>query len=155
IVADRRINHPNDVLRVGEVVKAQVLAIDPVKRQVKLSMKQLIPTSLDEFIAEHKIGDTVSGRVVEVAGASATVELGEGVRAACSAAAKSVAPAANETPSMPKADLSSLTSMLQARWKGNTPAAASGPEPLNAGQVRSFRITRLDADSKTIEVEIA
>jgi small subunit ribosomal protein S1 len=65
IVADRRLNHPSDVLRAGQVVKAQVLAIDTEKRQIKLSMKQLIPTSIDEYIAEHKVGDTVSGRVVE------------------------------------------------------------------------------------------
>ena len=58
IVADRRLNHPSDVLRAGQVVKAQVLAIDPEKRQIKLSMKQLIPTSIDEYIAEHKPGDT-------------------------------------------------------------------------------------------------
>jgi small subunit ribosomal protein S1 len=56
---------PSDVLRAGQVVKAQVLAIDPEKRQIKLSMKQLIPTSIDEYIAEHKVGDTVSGRVIE------------------------------------------------------------------------------------------
>lgn len=153
IVADRRINHPQDVLRVGEVVKAQVLAIDPVKRQIKLSMKQLIPTSLDEFIAEHKAGDVVSGRVVDVAGTRVSVELGEGVRSFCTAAQKAVAPAASEASA--KADLSSLTSMLQARWKGNAPAPSAGPEPLREGQVRSFRITRLDADSKMIEVEIA
>jgi small subunit ribosomal protein S1 len=65
ISADRRINHPQDVLRAGQVVKAQVLAIDTEKRQIKLSMKQLIPTSIDEYIAEHKVGDKVSGRVVE------------------------------------------------------------------------------------------
>lgn len=151
IVADRRINHPNEVLRVGEVVKAQVLAIDPVKRQIKLSMKQLIPTGLDEYIAEHKAGDVVSGRVVEAKGEHATIELGEGIRCAC-AALKGKSQAA-ESASTAKADLSSLTSLLQARWKGSAPAPAAGPEPLHAGQVRSFRITRLDAESKTIEVE--
>ncbi len=151
IVADRRINHPNDVLRVGEVVKAQVLAIDPVKRQIKLSMKQLIPTGLDEYIAEHKTGDVVSGRVVDASATSTTVELGEGIRCAC-AALKAKTTTAESAPAA-KADLSSLTSLLQARWKGNAPAPAAGPEPMHAGQVRDFRITRLDADSKTIEVE--
>ena len=61
ITADRRLNHPSDVLRAGQVVKALVLAIDPEKRQIKLSMKQLIPTSIDEYIAEHKPGDTGPG----------------------------------------------------------------------------------------------
>ena len=71
IVADRRLNHPSDALRAGQVVQAQVLAIDAEKRQIKLSMKQLIPTSIDEYIAERKVGDTVSGRVVDVSPSSA------------------------------------------------------------------------------------
>jgi small subunit ribosomal protein S1 len=45
--------------------------------------------------------------------------------------------------------------MLQARWKGSAPAPAVGPEPLKAGQIRSFRITNLDAEAKSIEVQVA
>src|ERR1035438_4967932 len=114
IVADRRINHPSDMLRVGQRVKAQVLAVDAAKRQMKLSMKQLVPTSIDEYIAEHKAGDVVSGRVVEVNGASAVAELGEGIKAACGAgkAGAGVAPAATaETEG--KVDLGALSSMLK------------------------------------------
>ncbi|MDE3188229.1 MAG: 30S ribosomal protein S1, partial [Acidobacteriota bacterium] len=83
ISAERRINHPSDVLHAGQVVKAQVLGIDTEKRQIKLSMKQLIPTSIDEYIAEHKAGDVVSGRVVDVSAGSAAIELGEGIRCTC------------------------------------------------------------------------
>src|SRR5580658_3128844 len=86
IVADRRINHPSDAVRQGQRVKAVVLAIDSAKRQIKLSMKQLIPTSIDEYIAEHKVGDSVSGRVVEITASGAVVELGEGIRGNCVAA---------------------------------------------------------------------
>ncbi len=161
IVADRRINHPSDVVHAGHVVKAQVLAIDKEKRQIKLSMKQLIPTSIDEYIAEHKPGDMVSGRVVEESAGQATVELGEGIRCSCRVGTGGAAgaPPAQKSPptsaSGSAADLSSLTSMLQARWKGKTPAASTKPEPLSAGQIRSFRIVKLDADSKKIEVELA
>ena len=105
IVADRRINHPRDVVREGQVVKAVILAIDSEKRQIKLSMKQLIPTSIDEYIAEHKVGDTVSGRVVELTSSGATVELGEGIRAACRARTTIAASSANSagplTPLLP------------------------------------------------------
>ena len=153
ISADKRINHPQDVLRAGQVVKAQVLGIAPEKRQIKLSMKQLIPTSIDEYIAEHKQGDTVSGRVVDESETSATVELGEGIRATCRVP-KSAAPAAETKPAA-KADLSSLSSMLQSRWKGSAPAPSAAPEPLRTGQIRSFKITRLNADKKTVEVELA
>ncbi len=154
ISAEKRINHPQEVLRTGQVVKAQVLGIAPEKRQIKLSMKQLIPTSIDEYIAEHKAGDVVSGRVVDESAAGASIELGEGIRARCRAA-KTTQAAAGESKAAAKADLSSLGSMLQARWKGSVPAPSAAPEPLHAGQIRSFKITKLDADSKSIEVELA
>jgi small subunit ribosomal protein S1 len=155
IVADRRLNHPSEELHVGQVVEAQVLAIDSEKRQVKLSMKQLIPTSIDEYIAENKIGDKVSGRVVEASETLTLVELGEGIRATCRKSKSEKATAAEPKKAAAKADLSSLTSLLQARWKGQGPAAAAQPEPLAAGQIRSFKIVKLDADSKKIEVELA
>ena len=60
------------------MVKAQILAFDPEKRLIRLSMKQLVPTGLDEYLAEHKEGDIVTGRMIEVSEASARVELGEG-----------------------------------------------------------------------------
>jgi small subunit ribosomal protein S1 len=157
IVADRRINHPRDVVREGQRVKAVVLAIDTEKRQIKLSMKQLIPTSIDEYIAEHKVGDQVSGRVVELTSSGAIVELGEGIRAIChvrspanpASSANSASPASSA-----KADLSQLSSMLKARWKGNAPAPSAAPDPLAEGQIRTFKITKLVADSKKIEVEL-
>jgi small subunit ribosomal protein S1 len=153
ISAEKRINHPSDVLRVGQAVKAQILAIDAGKRQIKLSMKQLIPTSIDEYIAEHKPGDVVSGRVVDESGSVATVELGEGIRATCKA--KQVAASSEASKSAAKADLSALSSMLQARWKGSVPAASAAPEPMRAGQIRSFKIVKLDAAAKSIEVQLA
>jgi small subunit ribosomal protein S1 len=152
ISAEKRINHPQDVLKTGEVVKALVLAIDTEKRQIKLSMKQLVPTGLDEYLEEHKEGDVVSGRVVEQSADHATVELGEGVRAICRL--KAATPTAAETKSESRPDLSSLTSMLQARWKSGAAPAAAQPNLLRAGQVRSFRIVKLDREAGKIEVEL-
>ena len=153
ISADKRINHPQDVLRAGQVVKAQVLGIAPEKRQIKLSMKQLVPTSIDEYIAEHKTGDIVSGRVVDESGSTASIELGEGIRATCRAVKTAPAPA--ESQPSAKTDLSSLSNMLQARWKGSAPAPSAAPEPLHTGQIRSFKITKLDPETKSIEVHLA
>ena len=42
-----------------------MLGVDPEKRQMRLSMKQLVPTGLDEYIAEHNEGDVVTGRLME------------------------------------------------------------------------------------------
>ncbi|HYM76863.1 MAG TPA: S1 RNA-binding domain-containing protein [Candidatus Dormibacteraeota bacterium] len=153
ISAEKRIGQPAEVLRVGQVVKALVLGIDAEKRQMKLSMKQLVPTGIDEYLAEHKEGDMVTGRLVDESGTR--VELGEGIHAACKAgsavpAAKSKAEAATSA----KADLSSLSSMLQARWKTGAGAPVKA-EPARAGQVRSFRIAQIDRATKKIVVETA
>jgi small subunit ribosomal protein S1 len=156
ISAEKRIHHPQDVLRVGQVVKAQILAIDAQKRQIKLSIKKLVPTSIDEYIAEHSVGDKVSGRVVEQSPTLTHVELGEGIRAICCTNFKTATPTSLPTSQLGmQPDLSSLSSMLKARWKGNTPSASSTPEPLSAGQIRTFKIVKLDAATKKIEVELA
>lgn len=151
ISAEKRINQPGDVLRTGQMVRAQVLAVDPEKRQIRLGMKQLVPTGLDEYLAEHNEGDTVTGRLMDDTGEQARVELGEGIYATCKISAPTGTK--NEV-SQSKADLSALTSMLQARWKGSS-AAPAKPEAVRAGQVRSFRIVKLDRASKSIELELA
>jgi small subunit ribosomal protein S1 len=150
--AEKRINQPQDMLRVGQVVNAQVLAIDLEKRQMRLGMKQLVPTGLDEYIAEHNAGDVVTGRLIDDSAGQARVELGEGIHATCKMTA--TVPVKTDAPKQSKADLSSLSSMLQARWK----SGSGGPpkaEPVRAGQVRSFRIVNLDRATKKIELEFA
>jgi len=152
ISAEKRINQPQDVLRVGQIVKAQVLAIDLEKRQMRLGMKQLVPTGLDEYIAEHNPGDVVTGRLMDDSGNQARVELGDGIHATCKVT--TAAPAKADSPKESKADLSSLTSMLQAKWKTGSGGPAK-TEPVRAGQVRSFRIVNLDRAAKKIELEFA
>jgi small subunit ribosomal protein S1 len=151
--AEKRINHPQELLKVGQVVKAQVLELDTEKRRLRLGMKQLVPTSLDEYIAEHHAGDIVTGRMTEISGGRAQVELGEGIRASCHMSAE--IPVAEAPRAEARADLSSLTSMLAAKWKGGAAAPVSRPEPARAGQIRSFRISRLDPAAKKIELELA
>jgi len=118
-------------------------------------LKQLQPTSIDEYIAEHKEGDLVSGRVANIARGKATVELGEGIQASCNIAAAESNEAAKAEPA--KADLSALSSMLAAKWKHSEARGSSTGkrEPALAGQIRSFRIVRLDPTQKKIELELA
>ena len=153
ISAEKHIEHPQDVLRAGQIVKAQVLAVDAEKRQIKLSMKQLAPTGLGEYLEEHKQGDVVSGRVVEQDPESAVIELGDGIRANCRLEAAATSTSGNKSSSA--ADLSALTSMLQARWKGGAAPSSKQPEPLAKGQIRSFRIVKLDRATEKIELELA
>ena len=153
ISAEKRINHPQEMLKVGQVVKAQVLDVDLEKRRLRLGMKQLVPTSLDEYIAEHQEGNVVTGRMTEVSGGRARVELGEGIQATCKV---STEPAAEETKQAEsKVDLSSMSSMLAAKWKGGQSSGPARREPARAGQIRSFRIVKLDAAAKKIELELA
>ena len=151
ISAERRVNHPQDLLKAGQIVKAQVIGVDPEKRTVRLSIKQLVPTSLDEYLAEHVEGDIVTGRVIEAADQHVTVELGEGIQAICITSPQPAAPEVSKTEG--NLDLSSLSLQLAARWKGGASATwQARREPFRAGQVRSFRIAKLDRDTKKIEL---
>jgi small subunit ribosomal protein S1 len=152
ITGEKRIQHPSDVLKIGQVVKAQVLEIDKERRQLKLSLKQLVPVSVDEYFSEHRSGDIVTGRVIEIAGSEARVELGEGIVGLC--AVSSDAQVAQTESAGGKVDLSALGSMLQARWKGAAPAAKPVPEAIKAGQVRSFTIASLDVASNAIQLKL-
>ncbi len=153
ISAEKRINHPQDMLKLGQTVRAQVLAVDTEKRQMRLSMKQLVPTSLDEYIAEHKDGDRVTGRVIDVFEGRARVELGEGIEGGCRLSIED--PATEATRANAKTDVSALSAMLQSRWKGAAGAEPPKKQAIQAGQVRSFRIAKLDHAAKTIELEPA
>lgn len=152
ISAEKRLEHPREVLKVGDLVRAQVLEIDRQRRRLRLGMKQLQPTTTDEYIAEHRAGDIVTGRVVEVApDGRARVEVADRVFAECRPASSGAQTAA---PVGGSADLGALTALLAAKWKqGRAPAPAI--EPLRTGQVRSFRIVSVDPAGKRIELEPA
>ncbi len=155
MVADKRINHPQEVLKPAQPVRAVVLEVDREKRRIRLGLKQLQPTSIDEYIAEHKEGDVVTGRIADISGGRAKVELGEGVRAICVAPA-AVGAAAESGGGESRADISSLTSMLASKWKkGAGEGAPEKRELARAGQIRTFRIVRLDPEQKKIELELA
>src|SRR5437660_1937127 len=156
ISAEKRINHPQDALKVGQSVKTQVLELDTAKRRLKLGIKQLVPTSIDEYLAEHQPGDVVSGRIVEVVGDSALTELGEGILATCRMAERAgQGPSGTKQPARSTVAITSLSAMLAARWKAGAVAESSKPQEVRAGQVRSFRITKLNSVAKKIEVELS
>jgi len=151
ITHEKRLNHPNEVLKQGEIVKAVVLEADKERRRLRLGIKQLQPTSVDEYIAEHKVGDQVSGRILDLSAAKARVELGEGVVGHCKLAQQKTAEAPGGGA---KVDVSALSAMLASKWKtggGPSPAAST----LKVGQVITCRISGLEAGQKRIELELA
>jgi small subunit ribosomal protein S1 len=144
-------------LKVGQVVRAVVLENDREKRRLRLGLKQLQPTSLDEYITEHKEGDVVTGRVADVKGYRVTVELGEGVQVHFNVAQ----PEQKQEQRTASVDVSALSSMLASKWKGGGAGPSTGGDSApkrevpKTGQVRSFRITKLDAEKKKIDLELA
>jgi small subunit ribosomal protein S1 len=79
----KRVKHPSEVLKKGEKVKAQVLAIEPEHRRLSLGIKQLQPDVWETFFATHRIGDVVHGKVLRTAQFGAFVEISEGVEGLC------------------------------------------------------------------------
>src|SRR5579862_361836 len=155
ITREKRLNHPREALTVGQTVRAVVLEVDRERRRMKLGIKQLEPTTADEYIAEHKVGEAVTGRIVEASAGRAKVELGEGVFADCLIREEAANGAKVAETAAPKADLGSLTAMLSAKWKQGAAASSAPKEAPRAGQVRTFRILKLDQPNKKIEVELA
>jgi small subunit ribosomal protein S1 len=155
ITREKRLNHPREALSTGQTVRAVVLEVDRERRRIKLGIKQLEPTTADEYIAEHQVGESVTGRIVETSKGRAKVELGDGVFAECRMREDAGNGSKVPEPVAAKADLGSLTAMLSAKWKQGPTAAAAQQEAPRAGQVRTFRILKLDQPNKKIEVELA
>ena len=79
----KRIKHPSEVLKKGEKVKAQVLAIEPEHRRLSLGIKQMQPDVWETFFATHRLGDVVHGKVLRTAQFGAFVEIADGVEGLC------------------------------------------------------------------------
>jgi small subunit ribosomal protein S1 len=62
----KRVKHPSEVLKKGDVVKARITNIDVENQRVSLSIKEFMPNEWDDFSHQHKTGDVLSGRIVNV-----------------------------------------------------------------------------------------
>jgi small subunit ribosomal protein S1 len=153
---DKRVDHPKDVVKEGQSVRAIVLDIDKERRRIRLGLKQLQPTKVDNFIAEHTVGETISGRIADVRTSALKVEVADGVFGECKLeekkeeAAKPAAAAAASS-----VDVGSLAAMLKGRWKeGKGGDSAPKAAALRTGMIRNFRIASLDAEQKKIALTI-
>ncbi len=79
----KRIKHPSEVLKKGQIVQAVILGIDAKGHRLSLGIKQLQPDAWERFFQTHNVNDMVHGRVVRLAGFGAFVELAEGVEGLC------------------------------------------------------------------------
>ena len=74
-----RINHPDELLKLDQVVKVVVLDFDEDKKRISLGMKQLTPHPWESLAATIIIGSKVKGKIVNVADYGAFLELQPGV----------------------------------------------------------------------------
>ncbi|MCU1275393.1 MAG: ribosomal protein, partial [Bryobacterales bacterium] len=79
----KRIKHPSEVLKKGQMVQAVILAIDAKSHRLSLGIKQLQPDAWERYFQTHQVGNMVHGRVCRLAGFGAFVELAEGVEGLC------------------------------------------------------------------------
>ena len=78
-MAWRRVNHPSEILSIGETVKVQVVKINKDSHRISLGMKQLQADPWDTVIEKFPIGSVHSGRVTNITDYGAFVELSAGV----------------------------------------------------------------------------
>ena len=83
ITWDKKIKHPKDVLKKDDEVDAIVTSIDKRGQRLSLSIKELTPSAWESFVATHRAGDTVRGKISRFAGFGVFVELVDGLEGLC------------------------------------------------------------------------
>ncbi|HEX4892896.1 MAG TPA: 30S ribosomal protein S1, partial [Hyphomicrobiaceae bacterium] len=78
-MAWRRVNHPSDVVNVGDTVKVQIIRINPETQRISLGMKQLLADPWQGIESKYPVGAKFSGTVTNIADYGAFVELEPGV----------------------------------------------------------------------------
>lgn len=78
-MAWRRVNHPSEILAIGETVKVQVIKINKDSHRISLGMKQLQADPWDTVADKFPIGSVHQGRVTNITDYGAFVELEAGV----------------------------------------------------------------------------
>lgn len=79
----KKLKHPKELLKKDQEVEAIITHIDTNGQRLSLSMKDLTPSAWESFIATHKPGDTVRGKVSRFTSFGVFVELGEGLEGLC------------------------------------------------------------------------
>ena len=78
-IAWTRVEHPRDVLNIGDDIEVKILKLNKERNRISLGRKQLIEKPFVEFANGHEIGDVIKGKVVNLLDFGAFVEVKEGV----------------------------------------------------------------------------
>ena len=83
ITWQKKVKHPKELLKKDQEVDAIVTNIDKRGQRLSLSMKDLMPSAWETFVATHRPGDVVRGKVTRFTSFGVFVELGEGLEGLC------------------------------------------------------------------------
>ncbi|MES2988729.1 MAG: 30S ribosomal protein S1 [Pseudomonadota bacterium] len=75
----KRVNHPSEVLNIGDTVKVQIIRINRDTQRISLGMKQLESDPWDGAAEKYPVGAKLSGRVTNITEYGAFVELEAGI----------------------------------------------------------------------------
>lgn len=75
----KRVNNPSEVLAIGDIVEAKVLAMDKDAKRISLGIKQIEPNPWDSVPGKYPVGSKVTGKVRNLTNYGAFVELGDGI----------------------------------------------------------------------------
>jgi small subunit ribosomal protein S1 len=75
----KHVDHPSEVVEVGQEVKVEVLDVDLERERVSLSLKATQEDPWRQFAREHEVGDTIEGRVTKLVPFGAFVEVDDAI----------------------------------------------------------------------------
>jgi small subunit ribosomal protein S1 len=78
-IAWRRVNHPSEVLNIGQQVKVKIIKINHETHRISLGMKQLLDDPWQGIEAKYPVGTRFTGRVTNITDYGAFVELEPGI----------------------------------------------------------------------------
>ncbi|AEQ53460.1 30S ribosomal protein S1 [Pelagibacterium halotolerans] len=78
-IAWRRVNHPNEVLAIGETIKVQIIRVNQESHRISLGMKQLQADPWEGIAAKYPVEAKFTGRVTNITDYGAFVELEPGI----------------------------------------------------------------------------
>src|ERR671921_727098 len=78
-ISYKRVNHPSEIINIGDTVKVQIIRINRETQRISLGMKQLETDPWDGAAAKYKVDGTFQGRVTNITEYGAFVELEPGI----------------------------------------------------------------------------
>ena len=78
-IAWRRVNHPSEILSIGETIKVQIIRINHESHRISLGMKQLLADPWEGIEAKYPVAARFTGRVTNITDYGAFVELEPGI----------------------------------------------------------------------------